>query len=74
MTADAHQALARLPAGARADLLRVLTSPSNVRAHVIRQFYERPGGRDMAELLMDLEQDDFNRAAVIEALRQLGAG
>ena len=31
----------RLPPGARADLLRVLNSPSDVRADVIRQFHER---------------------------------
>jgi hypothetical protein len=61
--------LDRLPPGARAELLRVLTSPPRVRADVIRQFYERPGGQDMAELLMDLEEDDFLRAAVIERLR-----
>jgi hypothetical protein len=39
-----------------------------VRADVIRQFHER--GDDLAELLMDLEADDFLRAAVVELLRR----
>lgn len=66
--------LALLGPAACADLLRVLTSPSHVRADVIRQFYERPGGQDVAELLMLCEEDDFKRAAVIEALGRLGHG
>ena len=41
--------LKRLPEGARRDLLRVLTSPSNVRADVIRQFHER-GEEGMVEV------------------------
>lgn len=61
--------LEALPPGARANLLRVLTSPPRVRADVIRQFHERPGGQDMAELLMLCEEDEFKRAAVVEALR-----
>jgi hypothetical protein len=42
-----------LSPGARADLLRVLMSPSNVRAKVIRQFHER-GDEGMVEVLADL--------------------
>jgi hypothetical protein len=64
--------LRRLTPGARADLLRVLESDSRVRADVIRQFHERPGGRGMAEVLVDLEADELLRLQVIEALR--GAG
>jgi hypothetical protein len=45
-------AFRELPPRARADLLRVLTSPAHVRADVIRQFYERPGKREMAEVLL----------------------
>jgi hypothetical protein len=59
----------RLPAGARADLLRVLTSPSNVRADVIRQFHAR-GDAGMVEVLSDLEADELIRLQVIEALRR----
>jgi hypothetical protein len=58
----------RLPAGARADLLRVLTSPSNVRADVIRQFYGR-GDERIVEVLSELEADELLRQQVIEALR-----
>jgi hypothetical protein len=54
--------------GARRDLLRVLTSSSEVRADVIRQFHER-GKDDMAEVLIALEENDAARQAVIEELR-----
>ena len=56
--------LRRLPPGARADLLRVLTSTSCVRADIIRQFYDQPEGKEMAEVLMDLEEDDLLRLQV----------
>jgi hypothetical protein len=64
--------LRRLPSGARAELLLVLTSPDHVRADVIRQFHER-GATDMVELLILCEEDDFKRAAMIEALRKLSS-
>jgi len=63
--------LRKLPAGARVDLLLVLTSPSNVRADAIRRFCERPDGRGLAEVLMDLEEDDLMRAAIVDLLRHL---
>jgi hypothetical protein len=56
---------------ARAELLRVLTSPSDVRADVIRQFHERPGGQDMAELLIYLEEWEWARQAMIEKLERV---
>jgi len=68
-----HDALDQFAPGARADLLRALTSPSDVRAERIRQCFERPDTRDLAELLIDLEEDDFVRAAVVEALRRMEA-
>jgi len=46
----------------------VLTSPSNVRADVIRQFHER-GDEGMVEVLTDLEANELVRLQVIEALR-----
>jgi len=66
--------LAKLPPGVRADLLRVLTSPSDVRADLIRQCYERPHARWLGDLLIDMEEDDFLRAAMLEALRQQTRG
>src|SRR5436309_1147965 len=60
----ALQRLAELPPWARADLLRVLTSESRVRADVIRQFHER--GLDLADVLIDLEADDLLRLKVID--------
>ena len=61
--------LARLPAGARRDLLRVLESDSRVRADVVRQFHEREDW-GMVEVLADLEADELIRLQVIEALRR----
>ena len=57
--------LGELPAGARRDLLRVLMSPSNVRADVIRQFHER-GDDGMVEVLVDLEADNEIRDQVVQ--------
>jgi hypothetical protein len=54
----------------RGELLRVLTSPSNVRANVIRQFYER-GDEGMVEILSDLEADELLRERVVLILRGL---
>ncbi len=62
-------ALGRFSPGARADLLRALTSPPDERAGRIRRCFERPDTRDLGELLIDLEEDDFVRAAVVELLR-----
>ena len=70
MEPDPLETLAELSPRAREELLRVLTSPSNVRADVIRQFHER--GSVWAEALMDLEEDEYARAAVVEALRSFG--
>jgi len=58
-----------LSAGARQDLLRVLTFPSLVRADVIRQFHER-GEDGMVDVLSDLEADELIRLQTIEALRR----
>jgi len=59
--------------GSRRDLLRVLTSPDNVRADVIRQFHQR-GEEDMVDLLVLLEEQEWNRQALIEELRGWCAG
>ncbi len=59
-----------LSQGARADLLRVLMSPSNVRADVIRQFHER-GDEGMVEVLVELEADEVLRGWVVEILREI---
>jgi hypothetical protein len=65
---DPARRLRRLSPGARADLLRVLTSPSNVRADVVRQFHER--GKDlMVETLAELEADELLREQVVALLR-----
>ncbi len=58
----------QLPDGARRDLLRVLMSPSNVRADVIRQFHAR-GDEDMVDVLAELEADELLRLQVIDELR-----
>jgi hypothetical protein len=69
----AARTLRRLSPEVRRDLLRVLTSPPEVRGDVIRQFHERPDSKDMAEVLMDLEADELARFQVILLLqRSLG--
>jgi hypothetical protein len=62
--------IAELTIGARRDLLRALRSPSNVRADLIRQMYDRPDTRELAEVLMDLEADELMRFQVIAFLEQ----
>lgn len=62
--------LNELPLGARRDLLRVLTSPSNVRADAIRQFHEL-GDEGMVEVLVELEADELIRLQVIAVLRAI---
>ena len=69
LTMDPARHLRRLPPGARADLLRVLTSPSNVRADVIRQFHER-GDNRMVEVLVELEADEPLRLQIVDLLSQ----
>jgi len=66
--------LSNLQPGVRQDLLRVLTSPERVRADVIRQFFERPEGRSLAQTLMDLEADELLRLQVVAKLRELESG
>lgn len=48
----------------------MLTSPSNVRADVVRQFHER-GDEGMVEVLTDLEADELLREQVVLILRKL---
>jgi hypothetical protein len=60
--------LADIPLGARADLLRVLTSEPRVRVDVIRQFHQRGSG--LAEVLIDLEEDDRLRKTVVRLLKE----
>jgi hypothetical protein len=64
-----NRRLSRLPVGARRELLRVLNSPSETRADLIRQMHERPITRDLAEALMDLEAEPLLRLQVMEALK-----
>jgi hypothetical protein len=65
------EALERLEPGAREELLLVLTSPAHVRADLIRQCFERVDTEDLGELLIDIEEDDFVKAAVIETLHAM---
>ena len=65
----AQRFVADLESGARRDLLRVLTTSSEVRADLIGQLYRRAGGQDMAELLTLLEEREWARQAMIEELR-----
>lgn len=44
---------------------------SKARARLIAEFYQAPNTRLLAELLMDLEEDDRVRAHVRQALEKL---
>jgi len=59
--------MVQLPRDVRRDLLHVLTSPSNVRADVIRQFYER-GDDGFVEVFVELETDAVLRWLVVQVL------
>jgi hypothetical protein len=63
-----QRCLARL-SGARRDLLQVLNSPSDVRADLIRQMYDRPETRDLADVLMDLEAEPEMRLRVMDTVQ-----
>lgn len=63
--------VSRLSPGARQDLTRAQTAPSDVRADVIGQFHERAGGVGITEVLIDLESDEMLRIQVINVLRHL---
>jgi hypothetical protein len=65
---DAARLADALGPAARRDLLRVLTSPSEVRADIIRQLHERPEGKEMADLLIFLEEWAWAREGMIEEL------
>jgi hypothetical protein len=67
---EPERRLRRLPPAVRADLLRVLESPSGIRADVVRQFHER-GDDGMVEMLAELEADELLRERVILMLRKL---
>jgi len=68
---EAKRFLDEIGPGARRELMRVLDSPAEVRADVIRQFFHRKGGGEMAELLILLEEREWARQAMVEALRRL---
>jgi hypothetical protein len=71
---DAARIADALGPAARRDLHRVLTSPSEVRADVIRQLHERPDGKEMVDLLIFLEEWEWARQGMIEEpSRPLGA-
>jgi len=51
-------------------MLRTLAAEPAARAEVIRQLYEDPESREVAELLMDQEEDRRVKADVMEALNE----
>ena len=69
-----ERSFSRLDASAQRKLLQLLTAPSDVRACVIAQMFERPLTRGLAEDLMDLEADEVAHLRAIAELRaSLGA-
>jgi hypothetical protein len=59
----------RLDPAEQEELLRVLTSPGDVRATLIRAMYEAPLTRRLAEDLMDLEGDQVAYLRAVADLR-----
>jgi hypothetical protein len=57
-----------LPTGARRDLLFVLQSPPESRARLIGPLHAREDTRDLAESLIDLEEDELLRWTVVALL------
>jgi hypothetical protein len=66
---DGEALVARLNASEQEELLRVLTSPSDVRATLIGAMYGGPLTRRLAEDLIDLEADEVAYLRVVSALR-----
>lgn len=64
-----ERAVAALDPSVRAEMLRVITLPQPERAAEIGRRHSDPRTRNWAELLMDLEEDEFSRAAMIDLLR-----
>jgi hypothetical protein len=52
-----RRAVLAFPPEVRETLLRTPAAEPEARAEVIRQLYEDPESREMAELLMDLQED-----------------
>ena len=61
--------LAALDANARRTLLGILTSPFYIRADAIGRLHARDDGEDLAELLIELEDQEWARQWFIERLR-----
>jgi hypothetical protein len=60
--------LAALDADARDTLLRILTSPAEVRAAAIGRLSVRDDGGDLAELFILLEEKEWARQWFVEQL------
>jgi hypothetical protein len=64
-----ERAVATLDQRIRAEMLRVITLPDHERAREIGELYQEHQTRAWAEVLMDLEESEFARVAVKDALR-----
>jgi hypothetical protein len=54
------------------ELLDVLTRPDADRAALIRRLYQRDDTEWLAELLIDLEEDEPARLQMVAVLREIG--
>lgn len=66
---DPSRQLARLGPGARAELYRLLSAPSETRANVIGQLYSDTPTQELADILIEVEADPVLRLEVLRLLR-----
>lgn len=66
---DAEALVAALDIDAQRILLGILTSPFYIRADAIGRLHARDDGEDLAELLIELEDQEWARQWFIERLR-----
>jgi hypothetical protein len=64
-------ALEAFPEPLRSGLLRILTLPDLERAEAIGEMFQEGVTPNLAELLIDLEEEPVLRAAIVAELRRL---
>ena len=66
-----HVAMAFYPPSVRREVLRILELPEEERVREIRQLYQAGTIPGLAELLLDLEEDDVGQQVQLGMIQQL---